>query len=309
MIRHKWWGQDMLIQYDYKSNNFRSRADEKIKVLVLHYTVVPLYATLGIFTNNANLAAKDRDKFSDEFKTSDPDFSKMCANEVSAHYVNSENGEIYQLVDTQYAAYHAGISFWDGKKNINNQSIGIENVNLGFKTKDLKFPDERGVIVKGTTELWCPFAAAQIANLVELCKKIIAEHDIEPHNIVAHGDIACGRKVDPGPLFPWQALAAAGVGLWYDIKDSTISENIPANPIAWMQERLANYGYDCEQTGVMDAKTTAVIRAFQMHFRQDNVDGNIDLECMKIIDSLCKKKLQLQQDAGKSSLPCLKAKL
>jgi len=31
-----------------------------------------------------------------------------------------------------------------------------------------------------------------------------------------------------------------------------------------------------------------------MHFRQDNISGQIDLECIQILDSLCQRKLQLQ---------------
>ena len=54
---------------------------------------------------------------------------------VSSHYlINSQNdNEIYQLVDENKRAYHAGVSTWRADKNLNDTSIWIEIVNMGFK--------------------------------------------------------------------------------------------------------------------------------------------------------------------------------
>lgn len=175
----------MYINRKYNSKNFRSRKEEKIQFLVLHYTAVPLGTTLGIFTNNYDEALPDLEHFTDT--GTDP--AELCKGEVSAHYVNSEKGEIYQLVDEQHAAYHAGASFWNGQKNINNQSIGIEQENVGYKWLN-KFPTERGVNVKGSKETWCQFSDVQIASTIALCKEIIKRHDIKPYNIVGHSDVA-----------------------------------------------------------------------------------------------------------------------
>jgi|JI9StandDraft_2_1071091.scaffolds.fasta_scaffold02051_6 N-acetylmuramoyl-L-alanine amidase len=283
----------MFINTEYKSKNHRDRKGEKIQFLILHYTDVPLWTTLGILTNDVALAENDRLCYTDpEFN-----FTELCANEFSTHYVNSEAGHIYQLVDEARSAYHAGVSFWSGQKNINDQSIGIENVNLGFKREELKFPMERGATVQGSPNLWCKFSTEQISALITLCKKIIIEHDIMPYDVLGHSDIACGRKLDPGPLFPWQVLAEAGIGLWYDVTESNINAaNMPSNPVLWAQQKLAEYGYDCEQTEILDFKTRNVLQAFQMHFRQDNINGEIDLECLQILDSLCQRKYKLQPE-------------
>lgn len=278
------------ISHEYTSKNFRSRNGESVQFLVLHYTAVPLFTTLGIFTNNAQLAEQDADYF--ENTGTDP--AALCKTEVSAHYVNDESGELYQLVDEEFAAYHAGVSYWNGLKNINNQSIGIEQVNLGYDWLN-KFPEERASKVLGSEKTWCAFTELQLEKTIKLSKDIIKRYDIKPYNIVGHSDIACGRKSDPGPLFPWQRLAEAGIGLWYDLTESDLSENnMVDEPVLWVRSKLSEFGYDCPLDGEFDEHMKAVMTSFQMHFRQSNIDGNIDLECMKILDSLCQRKLSCE---------------
>ena len=47
-----------------------------------------------------------------------------------------------------------------------------------------------------------------------LCLDILSRHAIPPHRVLAHSDVAPGRKRDPGEKFDWQRLARAGIGLW-----------------------------------------------------------------------------------------------
>lgn len=274
----------------YKSKNHRERKGEEIKYLVLHYTAVPESTTFGIFTNNPELTTVDAEYFAGS--STDP--VALCKNEVSAHYVNTEDGTVYSIVDEKQAAYHAGVSFWNGTKNINNSSIGIEQVNLGFNWLS-KFPQERGKVVPGTPEMWCAYTDAQIDATIKLCQAIIQRHNIQPYNVVGHSDIACGRKADPGPLFPWKKLADAGVGIWYDVNESSLTD-VP--DVTWMQTKLAEYGYECAVTGEYNDQTKNTVRALQMHFRPTNVDGIIDLESAQILDSLCQRKQKLQQRSG-----------
>ncbi len=112
---------------------------------------------------------------------------------VSAHYLVDEDGTVYQLVDEASRAWHAGISSWAGETDINSAAIGIEIVNPGHEFGYRKFP------------------AAQIVALIILTKDILTRYDIPPQNIVGHADIAPARKQDPGELFPWDQLAAAGI--------------------------------------------------------------------------------------------------
>lgn len=122
---------------------------------------------------------------------------RLCdpASKVSAHYLIDKQGQIFQLVDEAHRAWHAGVSSWEGETDINNGSIGIELDNGGHTHGPEPFPDE------------------QIRSLLVLLKDLVDRHKIQPHRILGHSDIAPGRKIDPGPLFPWDILAKHGFGL------------------------------------------------------------------------------------------------
>ena len=89
-----------------------------------------------------------------------------------------------------------GCRFWRGHADINARSIGIELVNPGH---------EFG---------YRPFPEAQMRALIDLCRGILARHPIPARNVVGHADVAPRRKRDPGDLFDWRRLAAAGIGMW-----------------------------------------------------------------------------------------------
>ena len=51
--------------------------------------------------------------------------------EVSAHYLISETGALWQLVPEALRAWHAGAGHWAGTDDVNSRSIGIELANRG----------------------------------------------------------------------------------------------------------------------------------------------------------------------------------
>ena len=161
--------------------------------------------------------------------------ARLCdpAAKVSAHYLVDEDGTVQALVAEQNRAWHAGVSFWRGATGLNDRSIGIEIVNPGH---------EFG---------YRPFPAVQMQAVRELCQGILARwRGIPARNVVAHSDIAPNRKQDPGELFDWRGLAAAGIGLWTDL----------VAPPGDLAVDLAAIGYD------MRLAETDVITAFQRHF-------------------------------------------
>ncbi len=208
------------------SPNHDSRNGVPVSMLVLHYT--------GMTSGQAAL-------------------SRLCdpAAKVSAHYLIDENGTVYALVPEDRRAWHAGLSFWAGSRDVNAQSIGIELVNPGHEFGYRAFP------------------SAQIAALKELVQGILKRHPIPAWNVVGHSDVAPARKDDPGELFPWEALAQDGIGLWPQTSDSVIG----AEALLWL-------GYDPE------SPSEKRILAFQRHFRPEKLTGVWDEECGRRLSGL-----------------------
>ncbi|MES3027778.1 MAG: N-acetylmuramoyl-L-alanine amidase [Pseudomonadota bacterium] len=180
---------------------------------------------------------------------------------VSSHYLVEEDGRVFRLVPEERRAWHAGVSSWKGESDINGRSIGIEIVNPGH---------EFG---------YRPFPEAQVAAVIELVADIRTRWSIEDSRIIGHSDVAPDRKQDPGELFPWKRLAQAGHGLWVEPAAAPglpLSEGEEGAGVFALQAGFTRLGYDCAPSGKYDAHTTAVVRAFQRHWRQEQVDGVAD---------------------------------
>jgi len=167
---------------------------------------------------------------------------------VSAHYMVEEDGRIFQLVDEKKRAWHAGVSEWQGETNINSNSIGIEIVNGGHDhlNADGSLPD---------------FPDVQINAVIALSKDIIKRHG--NLTVLGHSDIAPARKIDPGENFPWQGLAAAGLGYWPDVQTEDrrvlFEKGSRDRGVAIVQRGLAHIGYGARVTGVMDEATGLIV--------------------------------------------------
>lgn len=209
----------------------------------------------------------------------------LCASEseVSSHYLVHEDGRVVQMVRESDRAWHAGRSSWQGLTDVNSRSIGIEIVNPGIEGGLPDFPD------------------AQIAAVIDLCRDISARHGVEKQHVLAHSDVAPGRKVDPGPKFPWRMLAAAGVGHYASMTlpaataGCSIGDRGPS--VELLQSMLQLYGYNIDINGIFDGRTHIVVEAFQLHFRQDRIDGVADGESMAILQALL-EMLNSKSSAG-----------
>jgi len=174
---------------------------------------------------------------------------------VSAHYLIARDGTIYPLVDENQRAWHAGESWWGGHTDINSASIGIELDNNG---------DE-------------PFAEPQISALIPLLQQIVERHKIPPNNIIAHGDVAPGRKVDPSLYFPWRRLAEAGLGLWCFAPPLAAPAGF--DPLLG----LAVLGYDL-------LRPEAAIAAFRRHFLATDSVAPLNPEELALLACLVTQK-------------------
>ncbi|MCX8508605.1 MAG: N-acetylmuramoyl-L-alanine amidase [Rhodobacteraceae bacterium] len=156
---------------------------------------------------------------------------RLCdpAAEVSAHWLIAEDGQTEQLVDEAMRAWHAGAGAWGAVTDVNSRSIGIELANPGN----------------------APFPEPQMAALERLLAGIMGRWQIAPHRIIAHSDMAPGRKRDPGPRFDWQRFARAGLSVW---------------PGPGGDER-ADFHTSARAFGYPDLPVEVLLAAFRMRFR------------------------------------------
>ncbi|MCA0929045.1 N-acetylmuramoyl-L-alanine amidase [Ruegeria profundi] len=181
----------------HPSPNFGPRRNGlEPSMVVLHYTAM----------NNAQ-AALDR--------LCDPTY------EVSAHYLIGADGTLWQMVNEEERAWHAGAGSWRGRTDINSRSIGIELDNRGDH----------------------PFSEPQMTVLEKLLVEIMTRWHIKPDAVIGHSDIAPSRKKDPGWKFDWQRLARANLSVWPEVNASEAVEGY-ATP-----ERLEEFGNELARFG------------------------------------------------------------
>ena len=117
---------------------------------------------------------------------------------ISCHYVIDTDGSVYQLVDDDKTAWHAGRSDWQdyaknkGLTGLNHSSIGIE-----LQIPALSFDDN------GEALSFDKPTEAQLNACIQLCRELMKKYNILPENVLKHSDVAPLRKFDPGCDFPW----------------------------------------------------------------------------------------------------------
>ena len=188
---------------------------------------------------------------------------------VGVHYIVTDEPKprVIRMVPEHLSAYHAGKSAWGKTNGLNQHSIGIEIINYDGNVY--------------------PYSDAQAATIFALCDEIIRRHDIKPWNVLAHSDIAVGRKVDPGSKFPWAQLASLGIGAWplpNEVADNLKKKrNLSPGHVRGL---LSAYGYALEPS---DVGLKLGVEAFQRHFRPSKVDGVIDNESVAILEALLRR--------------------
>lgn len=250
------------INYNIDRDTYNSVGkNSRIKFIILHYTATSDEGGLRTLT-------KER---------------------VSSHYlVTTKDGEpIYSLVDEEDRAWHAGVSKFGNRENINDTSIGIEITNFGVKGECRKY----GHFIP--YEYYIEFSEGQIKKVVHLLNLLIKKYRINPKYILGHSDIAPLRKIDPGAKFPWQKLYKEyGIGAWYEEKDKKFFMNekvFKKTPVRMIKEEFRKYGYDMNSTDYWDEESRRVVYSFQLHFNPKMATGNMDLESYAILKALNKK--------------------
>lgn len=228
---------------------------------------------------------------------------------VSSHFLIDEAGKIFELVNQNDVAYHAGVSFWRGVEGLNASSIGIEFVNSSpFEKK---------------------FTKLQMLAGVELCKELIRKYNIPINNIVGHSDIAyypvqyslpapkedesrvfsklevkkqdqikkereqkktnehsnlLDRKQDPSHLFDWKFFSQHSVGVYHAVSLSNLNDKVlfkigDKNPaINPLKTKLAKFGYRLvNSNNEFDHEMLHLARVFNRHFNPKKFVQNSDV--------------------------------
>src|ERR1700733_3951314 len=135
--------------YRTNPNGFNSR----IRHLILHYTALDFEASIKTLANGSSVSA--------HYLVPDPTDGTY----ISAGF---KDMRIFNLVDENNRAWHAGVSFWASRVNLNDSSIGIEIVNLASET--------------GGKFTFPPFNPTQIDAVISLCSNILQRSpDIAPN--------------------------------------------------------------------------------------------------------------------------------
>ena len=179
---------------------------------------------------------------------------------VSAHYTVDEDGTIYAHVPEECRAWHAGVSYWAGARDINARSIGIEIVNPGHEFGYRSFPgradrsgDRAGARYLSRAIRFRPNACSAIPMWRRRAKRI------------------------PASCFPGARLSLAGIG---SVAADAQSASLPV-PFA---DGLRAFGYGFAPD--MDVARETAIEAFQRHWRPGRIDGVADTECEAILAAL-----------------------
>jgi len=239
----------MKLIHKYKSSNFNKRVkNSSPKLIILHYTAMFSFSEALIHLSNPK-------------------------NKVSSHFLISKNGDIFNLVDVKFRAWHAGMSCWKKIKDINSNSIGIEIDNSGHLHKFENYKKE------------------QIKSLMKLLKYLIKKFKIHPIHIIGHSDIAPYRKIDPGEKFPWRILYKNKLAF---LPKKLIKSKSQSLEKYFLNKSLKNnksktihmlkiIGYEVGPSLKSSYKFSLLIKAYQMHFIRTKVDGRLDIMTYEII--------------------------
>ena len=185
------------------SPNFGPRRDgARPDIIVLHYTAMP----------SAQSA-----------------LTRLCLAEaeVSAHYLIGRCGTVWQLVQEDQRAWHAGVGAWGDVRDVNSRSIGIEIDNDGYS----------------------PFSHRAMVALEGLLPGILQRWAIPPERVIGHQDMAPGRKIDPGRRFDWRRLACGGLSIWPQVPPPVP----PAQTVPPFQQSAEAFGYRGAEEDVLAA--------------------------------------------------------
>ncbi|MEL0125247.1 MAG: N-acetylmuramoyl-L-alanine amidase [Alphaproteobacteria bacterium] len=230
-----------IIYNKFKSRNYDQRKFD-ISLIIIHFTETKTF-------NDALSLLTSLDR------------------KVSSHFLIDKNGDIFNLVDLDKRAWHAGESMWGNYDDINSRSIGIEIVNSGEVISE-------------------DYTAKQINSLSVLLNSLLKNYNIE--NILGHSDIAPTRKIDPGVHFPWQKIYQ-NLGLEW-VKDRVNNERVKESDYLVFLKRLKEFGYPYIKINSSYRKNQLIIDAFHRRYLPTLLYKKLTLTSLNKINDLLRNK-------------------
>jgi N-acetylmuramoyl-L-alanine amidase len=193
---------------------------------------------------------------------------------VSSHYLIAKDSEVISFVEDGLRAWHAGVSLWAGKENLNNNSIGIEIENDGKE----------------------PFLETQYHLLADLITKLKSRHkNIKDSLILGHNEIAISRKEDPGKEFSWKKLYDLGHGNYVEKKEQKDDKIIfkkgdESEEVFLLKKEFLSLGYKLRVNKLFDQELERVIVVFKDRYVQSNPFPHWFSSDTSILQELLKNK-------------------
>ena len=131
--------QRSIVDYRSRLNpRFKKVKRKNTKYIIVHTSELGLVTTLRVVSKGKRFRSGRR------------------TNGGHTHYVIARNGRTYRILDKKYVADHAGLSMWNGEKDLSNMSIGIELVGYHYAPISEKQYQSVGILIdilKGTYNL------------------------------------------------------------------------------------------------------------------------------------------------------------
>ncbi len=176
-IKSGWLSSTDSIVRQVPTKRFGSRPSGTIiSLIVIHFISLPPKRFGGHYVDNLFTGNLD--------ENAHPYFKDVAPLEVSTHLFINRKGQITQFVSFLDRAWHAGRSSYNGHKECNDYSIGIE--------------------LEGCED--CEYTIEQYKTLKEVVTLLKDTYKEIGNNIAGHDEVAPGRKTDPGPLFDWSSI-------------------------------------------------------------------------------------------------------
>ena len=157
---HRWFRNTIVDYREHLNPLFRKRVRKITRYIIVHTTECNLKTTLKIVSQGKQ------------------DDYKWVSRGGHTHYVIARDGQTYLILNDKFRAHHAGRSMWNGERNINRVSVGIELV--GYHDGNI--------------------TASQYKSVGLLIEDLKNSYGLDDHAVLTHSQVAYTKSAKLVPL-------------------------------------------------------------------------------------------------------------